>query len=118
MTHLRTRYTCPTIDSSISDIEVEFKDILFDLMSDVSAWPTKPYAEHIDPIWDSFKDYVTDSFEEVRKTNENLRNEAEEIIEDLNDQVDELTKENDNLAEEIDNLTEGIDNLTEDNYQL
>lgn len=103
--NLRTRYTCPTIDSSISDIEVEFKDILFHLIDEVAPQTSDTFVkDYIDSSWESFKECVTDSFEEVRTTNENLRSEAEEIIDDLKDEVSDLLDRVDNLTDDIEQL--------------
>lgn len=116
-------YTCPNIDSNISDAQVYIKDLLDSILTDCCPLlQHTPKIEYIEYWAKLFYQDLERVFEDTRATNINMREEAERQIkilvdanEDLEDdlaksntRIEELEYENGQLERQIEELQQRI----------
>lgn len=102
-------HTCPDIDKGIEDfksnIEWEIDEMLDKSSPLLQEEPKKEFMKsYIDSIYNNFQN----SFESVRKTNEDMRQAAELQIEVLEEQLADLERE---ASSELESLRERINEL-------
>lgn len=96
-------YTCPRIDKAIDSCKDTLEICLSGYIKDL--FPYVPSAEVVLISIDWSKqiyDAISDCFESVRQTNEEMRDEANRQIEDLEDEISNLKYEVKSLESRLD----------------
>lgn len=87
-------WTCPRIDSCISDAKNNIEDLVRDLISDVSPYVEGESLDKLTKEWsDHLYSNLEDIFEETRSANEDIRKAAESQISELEDKISDLEEE-------------------------
>lgn len=87
-------WTCPKIDSCISDAKNNIEDLVRDLISDVSPYVEGEYLDKLTKEWsDHFYSNLEGIFEGTRSENEDMRSAADTQISELKDRISDLEEE-------------------------
>lgn len=98
-------YTCPKIDKSISMAKDTIKAFLKDYIIELSPFVSEIKANELSSDWGGqIYNEISECFETVRETNEDLRNQAEYQIETLESEICDLKSQIDDLKNEINEL--------------
>ena len=105
-------HTCPDINKSISEFKSFLDDSISDILEECSpkfqgVEKNKYKKSWIDTIYSGFED----SFEKVRKTNEDMRKEADRQIENAEEKVSDLQSEISDLESKISDLEAQLSDL-------
>lgn len=94
-------HTCPKIDKAISEAKDTIEVYLNDIIKDLCPYVTDEKTNELSKDWGAnLYNQISDIFENVRETNEDMRkqadyqiNELESIISDLKEEVAELERQ-------------------------
>ena len=80
--------TCPKIDKAISEVKNTIFDYVVDLIKDLCPYIPNEKADEVAKDWaDSIYNQISDCFEVVRETNEDMRKQANYQIGCLEDEI-------------------------------
>lgn len=87
-------HTCPKIDKAIDSCKDTLECYLYDYIEELSPLMPRAEIERISKDWSGkMYDAISDCFESVRQTNEDMRDEANRQIAFLEDEVSNLQDE-------------------------
>jgi uncharacterized protein Yka (UPF0111/DUF47 family) len=93
-------HTCPKIDKAITAAKDTIKSYLKDYINDLCPYIPDGKAIELSNDWgETIYNDISDCFETVRETNEDMRDEANRQISALEDEVDSLKDEIKQLAQ-------------------
>ena len=87
-------HTCPKIDKAIDSCKNTLESYLSGYIEDLCPYIPSAEVERISKDWsEQMYDAISDCFESVRQTNEEMRDEANRQIADLEDEISNLKDE-------------------------
>jgi gas vesicle protein len=96
-------HTCPKIDKAIDSCKDSIESYLIDYISELSPMIPDEEVERIAKEWSKqMYDNISDCFESVRQTNEEMREEANRQISSLEDELESTKDEIKNLERQLD----------------
>ena len=96
-------HTCPKIDKAIDSCKDTLESYLTDYINELSPMIPDAEVERIAKEWSKqMYDAISDCFENVRQTNEEMRDEANRQIADLEDEISNLKDEIKSLEGQLD----------------
>jgi len=94
--------TCPIIDKNIGEAKETIKSHLTDCINEICPYIPNEKAEELSNSWgDNLYNGISDCFEAVRKTNEDMRAEANNQIEKLISKVSDLKEQIKELENQV-----------------
>jgi gas vesicle protein len=95
-------HTCPKIDRAIASAKHTIQSYLRDYIKDLCPYiPVEKATELADDWGEIIYDNISDCFEIVRETNEDIRREAESQIDRLVDEISDLNEQIKELERQI-----------------
>lgn len=99
-------HTCPKIDKAISSAKDTIQAYLKDYIIELSPYVSEDKADELSTDWaEQIYNEISDCFELVRETNEDMRKQADSQIDNLEGEVSELKSEIDDLSRQLDELS-------------
>lgn len=87
-------HTCPKIDKAIAEAKLTIKYYLKDYINDLCPYISEEKATELSNHWgETIYNDISDCFENVRKTNEDMRKEADSQIDRLLDEISGLNEQ-------------------------
>jgi arginyl-tRNA synthetase len=94
--------TCPNIDNAIDECKRTLEDYLFDYIVELSPDTHDDKVRTLSKEWaKKMYEGISDCFEVVRETNENMRDEANYQIADLEEEILSLKDEIESLENQL-----------------
>ncbi len=98
-------YTCPKIDKAINDCKYTLESYLSDYIEDLCPHIPNEEVKRISKDWsEQMYEAISDYFEIVRKTNEEMRDEANRQIAYLENRILALEEEIKSLEKQLDDV--------------
>ena len=95
-------HTCPKIDKAIENCKDTLESYLFGYIEDLCPYIPSSEVERISKEWSKqMYDAISDCFESVRQTNEEMRDEANRQIANLEDEISNLEDEVEYLENQL-----------------
>ena len=102
-------HTCPEIDKAISRAKDTIVDYLKDYIADLCPYLPSEKTDTLAKDWGAdLYSQISDGFESVRKTNEDMRQQADLQIENLESEIADLKSEVEELNDRLNEIS--IDN--------
>ncbi len=96
-------HTCPKIDKAIDSCKDTLENYLIDYINELSPMIPDAEVERIAKEWGKqMYDDISDCFESVRQTNEEMRDEANRQMADLEDELENVKDEIKHLEHQLD----------------
>ena len=99
-------HTCPKIDRAISEAKDTIIDYLKDYITDLCPYISDEKANELSKDWGTdLYDKISDRFEAIRETNDDMRRQADYQIDDLECEIDNLKSEIKELESQLDTVS-------------